>query len=61
MKISNATRWPLAATVLLATAAQAYQPAGQFKTEEQAKNLRVPPRGAARRQLAGLTDGQRTP
>ena len=37
MKISNATRWPLAATVLLATAAQAYQPAGQFKTEEQAK------------------------
>ena len=37
MKISNATHWPLAATVLLACAAQAYQPAGQFKTEEQAK------------------------
>ena len=37
MRTSNATRWPLAATVLLATAAQAYQPAGQFKTEEQAK------------------------
>jgi len=37
VKISNATQWPLAATVLLATAAHAYQPAGQFKTEEQAK------------------------
>jgi hypothetical protein len=28
MKISNAMRWPLSVTVLLATAAQAYQPAG---------------------------------
>ena len=37
MKISNAMHWAWAATVLLTAAANAYQPAGQFKTEEQAK------------------------
>lgn len=39
MKTSSATTWPLAAAalLLLASVAQAYQPAGQFKTEEQAK------------------------
>ncbi len=36
MRFSNAMLWPLAAA-LLASGAQAYQPAGQFKTEEQAK------------------------
>jgi len=35
--VSSKGQWILAATLLLATAAQAYQPAGQFKTEEQAK------------------------
>ena len=35
--VSTKRQWTLAATVLLATSGQAYQPAGQFKTEEQAK------------------------
>ena len=35
--VSTKRQWTLAATLLLATAAQAYQPAGRFKTEEQAK------------------------
>jgi len=35
--VSPKRQWILAAELLLATAAQAYQPAGQFKTEEQAK------------------------
>ena len=34
---SNPMQWTLAATVALANLAYAYQPAGQFKTEEQAK------------------------
>lgn len=46
MKTSSASQWPLAAALLLwvlananptSMAAQGYQPAGQFKTEEQAK------------------------
>lgn len=35
--ISNAKQCGLAASVLLASVAHAYVPAGQFKTEEQAK------------------------
>jgi hypothetical protein len=31
MKFSKPMRWPLAATMLLVTAAQAYQPAGSTK------------------------------
>jgi len=37
MRFTNGLVLSLASTLLLATAAMAYQPAGQFKTEEQAK------------------------
>lgn len=37
MQFSSLSRWPVTIAMLLATAASAYQPAGQFKTEEQAK------------------------
>jgi len=37
MVISNAKHWGVAALIVLATGALAFAPAGQFKTEEQAK------------------------
>ncbi len=37
MAISNTKHWALAILIFLATPVQAFAPAGQFKTEEQAK------------------------